>query len=55
MSSIPKLLPISELLVSHYQRLAEMQSDPSARISHAELKKKLSEQQAERSKRAPER
>jgi prevent-host-death family protein len=31
----------AELLVLHYQRLAEMQNDPSSTISHAELKKKL--------------
>jgi prevent-host-death family protein len=33
----------AELLVTHYQRLAEMHSDPSSRVSHAELKKKLAE------------
>jgi prevent-host-death family protein len=35
----------AELLVLHYQRLAEMQSDPSSTISHAELKKKLAKRQ----------
>jgi hypothetical protein len=33
----------AELLAVHYRRLAEMQSDPSARISHEELMKKLAE------------
>ena len=35
----------AELLALHYQRLAEMQSDPSSRVSHVELKKKLAERQ----------
>jgi prevent-host-death family protein len=33
----------AELLAVHYQRLAEMQSDPSMRMTHAELKRKLAE------------
>src|SRR5215203_2872028 len=33
----------AELLVIHYQRLVEMQNDPSSRISHAELKAKIAE------------
>jgi len=33
----------AELLAIHYQRLGEMQNDPSARVSHEELMKKLAE------------
>jgi hypothetical protein len=31
----------AELIILHYQRLAEMKSDPRLRISHAELKQEL--------------
>src|SRR5215213_6635668 len=33
----------AELLATHYQRLAEMQSDPSARFSFDEVKKQIAE------------
>jgi hypothetical protein len=31
----------AELITLHYQRLAEVKSDPRLRISHAELKQEL--------------
>jgi prevent-host-death family protein len=37
----------AELLALHYQRLAEMQSDPASTISHAELKERLARRQSD--------
>jgi prevent-host-death family protein len=45
----------AELLVTHYQRLVEMQNDPSSRISHAELKARIAERQESQSESMTER
>ena len=34
-------LRLAELAALHYQRLAEMQSDPTSVVTHAELKRRL--------------